>query len=72
MCVEFVTVDAEVYDEMHHQTINIHYHTRTHTYTHTHTRTHTHTHTGTLVAFHYAWRLVPGVSERQQGPRYLR
>ena len=41
MCVEFVTVDAEVYDEMHHQTINIHYHT--HTHTHTHARTHTHT-----------------------------
>lgn len=26
MCV-CVSVDAEVYDEMHHETINIHYHT---------------------------------------------
>lgn len=31
MCV---SVDAEVYDEMHHKTINIHYHTQTHTHTH--------------------------------------
>lgn len=56
-----MSVDAEVYDEMHHKTISIHYHT--------------HKALGTWVVFYYARRLVPGVSERQRTavrPRYLR